>query len=893
MIAQQPKFVTEIEGIKEYRLDNGVQVLLFPDESKPQITVNMTVLVGSRHEGYGETGMAHLLEHMLFKGTPTHHDIPKLLKDRGVLNMNGTTWYDRTNYYSTLPANDDNLEFLIHMEADRLVNSTIKREDLMSEMTVVRNEFEIGENSPMRILMQRINAVAFEWHNYGKSTIGNRSDIERVPIENLHAFYRKFYQPDNIMVVVAGQFENDKALELVDKYFGSIPAPERELQKTYTEEPAQDGERSVVLRRVGDVALVAACYHIPPASHDDFAAVQVLGDILGTEPGGRLYKNIVETKKAASVFSLGFGTHDPGTLLAGVQLDANSSMEDVEKLLLETIESIGDQGVSETEVNRAVQARLKSRENLFADSSRLAVELSEWRAYGDWRLFFLHRDRLEKVTPEQVQAVAKKYLIPSNRTLGKFIPTTSPLRVTVPHVQNPSEYVADYQGRKSIAAGEKFEPTPENIELRTVRGTLDSGFKYAFLPKKTRGERVFLSATFRYGDAHSLLPLETEAKLLPSLMRRGTTSLDFEKLDEKLNEIRTTLSLSGDAGNLSVEMSTRREFLHEAMAVLADVLRSPALDNNEFEVIRNQTITEFESQLSEPQSRAFITIQQKLAPYAADDIRYVPTLEESIERYRNASIEKIQRLYNEFLNGKYGEVAIVGDFEAEEVLPKLTGMLDNWESKHAYKRIERPFINRSSGEEVVIQTPDKKNAMYIAGLSLPLRDDDPNFIPATIGNYILGGGPLSSRLADRVRKQEGLSYAVGSMLMADANDRRGAVIMFAMSKPDVSSKVDTTIKEELQKLLDDGVLADELESAKSSFLEQRKGQRANDEGLVRSLRSQLFNGRDMNFDAAQDSIIADLTKEHVDSVLREILQVSKLVIVRAGDFEASDDSENE
>ncbi|MEM9645446.1 MAG: pitrilysin family protein, partial [Planctomycetota bacterium] len=206
--------VTEIEGISEYRLGNGTQVLLFPDSSKDVVTVNMTVFVGSRHEGYGEAGMAHLLEHMLFKGTPEHPNVPKSLQDRGA-QFNGTTWLDRTNYYETLPASDDNLEFAIRLEADRLVNSFIRGEDLESEMTVVRNEFERGENAPIRVLMQRMQAVAYEWHNYGKSTIGNRSDIERVPIVNLRRFYRKFYRPDNIMVTVAGKFEPEAALKLI------------------------------------------------------------------------------------------------------------------------------------------------------------------------------------------------------------------------------------------------------------------------------------------------------------------------------------------------------------------------------------------------------------------------------------------------------------------------------------------------------------------------------------------------------------------------------------------------------------------------------------------------------------------------------------------------------
>src|SRR5437667_8380855 len=253
--AATPAKIASVEGITEYHLENGLRVLLFPDNSQSKVTVNMTVLVGSRHEGYGETGMAHLLEHMVFKGTPKHPKIPKELQEHGA-QFNGSTSDDRVNYFETLAANDENLEFAISLEADRLVNSYIKREDLESEMTVVRNEFERGENSPGSVLGKRIAAAAYEWHNYGKSTIGNRSDIERVPVENLRAFYKKFYQPDNIVLVVAGRFEEAKALDLVQKYFGAIPRPERKLDNTYTEEPPQDGERMVTLRRVGDVGAV-------------------------------------------------------------------------------------------------------------------------------------------------------------------------------------------------------------------------------------------------------------------------------------------------------------------------------------------------------------------------------------------------------------------------------------------------------------------------------------------------------------------------------------------------------------------------------------------------------------------------------------------------------------
>src|SRR5438093_283033 len=316
--AAAPKKITSVEGITEYQLENGLRILLFPDSSQSKVTANMTVLVGSRQEGYGETGMAHLLEHMVFKGTPKHPHVPKELQEHGA-QFNGSTSGDRVNYFETLAATDANLEFALELEADRMVNSFIKKEDLDSEMTVVRNEFERGENSPSGVLGKRIAAAAYNWHNYGKPTIGNRSDIERVPVENLRAFYKKYYQPDNVVLIVAGKFEESKALGWIEKYFGAIPRPSRKLDTTWTEEPAQDGERLVSLRRVGEVGAVGVAYHIPAGPHEDRAALQVLANILSTQPSGRLYQAVVETRKAASASAFARAEHDPAlmTIQAG------------------------------------------------------------------------------------------------------------------------------------------------------------------------------------------------------------------------------------------------------------------------------------------------------------------------------------------------------------------------------------------------------------------------------------------------------------------------------------------------------------------------------------------------------------------------------------------------
>lgn len=314
---QAPVFVTSVEGVKEYQLDNGLQVLLIPDASQSNVVVNIVYKVGSRHEGYGEKGMAHLLEHMLFKSTKNLGDIKKMLSEKGG-QANGTTWFDRTNYYEVFPSSDENLKWSIEMEADRMINATILQSDLDKEFSVVRNEFEIGENNPESVLLERIFSSAYLWHNYGNSTIGSKEDIERVKADRLRVFYEKYYQPDNATLIIGGKFDEQKALKYIATYFSVIPRPARVLEKTYTVEPAQDGERFVELKRAGDVQIVAAAYHTAAFADKDFAAVDALNEILTADPSGYLYKALIDSQKATSLWGWQPNVRDPSCLYLSV-----------------------------------------------------------------------------------------------------------------------------------------------------------------------------------------------------------------------------------------------------------------------------------------------------------------------------------------------------------------------------------------------------------------------------------------------------------------------------------------------------------------------------------------------------------------------------------------------
>jgi zinc protease len=879
-----PEKLATIEGITEYRLQNGLHILLFPDPSSANVTVNLTVLVGSRHEGYGETGMAHLLEHMLFKGTPQHPEVPRALKDHGA-RFNGTTWLDRTNYFETMTGTDANLEFGIRLEADRLVNSFVRREDLASEMTVVRSEFEMGENSPDNVLSQRMMATAYEWHNYGKSTIGNRSDIERVPIENLQAFYRKYYQPDNAVLVVAGKFDEKKALNYIAKYFGAIKKPARKLDATYTEEPPQDGERTVILRRVGKVGVVGAIYHVPAAAHEDFPAVEVLNNILVSEPSGLLYKDLVETKKASNVSGMAYGLHDPGVLEISAQVDKDKKLDEVREPLLHSLEQLGSRKFTQEEVDRAKRQLLKQRELLLTQSNRIGTELSEWVARGDWRLFFLHRDRLEKVTPQDVQRVAGKYLVRSNRTVGLYIPTDKAERAPVPETPAIASLVKDYKGRADLAAGEAFEPTAENIVRREQTRELEpSGVKVALLPKKTRGQIASMLLVLRYGNEQSLNGHTTAAKLLPEMMTRGTQKHTRQQLQDELDKLGARLSATGDTGELHFSIMAKRDKLAEVVRLLREIVREPSLPDNELDVLKREMRDQFEKGMTEPTALAMRDFQRRLSPYPKDNIRYVPTLEESLARLQAVSIEELRTLYREQVGGRAGELVLVGDFDQEPILKQFGEMLNGWKASTPYERIAKPAKTDVAGSREVILTPDKANAFFVTGEALAMRDDNPDFAALEIGNYLFGGGPLSSRLANRVRQQQGLSYTVRSQFSADALDANSRLIMYAICNPANIDKVDQAFSEEIAKLLKDGATAKEVAEAGKAYLAAETVQRANDGMLARVLAENLTAGRTFEYYVALEKKIASLTAEQVNQALRKHFDPKRLVTIRAGDF---------
>ncbi len=882
--AALPAGVTQgptVEGVTEYRLANGLTVLLFPDASKPTTVVNVTYKVGSAQENYGETGMAHLLEHLVFKGTPSRGNIQQELGRRG-MEYNGTTGADRTNYFETFTASNENLDWALAMEADRMVNSFIRKSDLDTEMTVVRNEFESGENNPQRVLYGKMLSTAYQWHNYGNLGIGARSDIENVDIDRLQAFYKMYYQPDNAVLTVAGKFDVEPTLEKIAKYFGPIPKPTRVLPRFYTEDPVQDGERSATLRRVGNSKFLGMMYKIGRGAHPDFVATDTLGDVMTLAPAGRLYKSLVETKKATTVSAWAGAQLDPGVLTFFAQIPDGDAIEPAREAMFATFANIAKEPITEAEVARVRAKAAKSYDEVIASPQQFGVAISESIALGDWRLFFIQRDAYRTVSPADVQRVALDYLKRSNVTVGEFIPDPKPDRASTPPKVDVAAMVKDYKGDTATAAGETFDPSPANLDARTQRFTLPNGMKVALLPKKTRGETVNFNLSLRFGDAQSVTGKASEGAVTGGLLLRGTAKKSRQEIDDAFDKFRAKVSVNGTQTGATASGQTVRAQLPDTLRLTAEVLKEPAFPAAELETLKRERNTRFETSKSEPQDIAQRALGRHDNPYPAGHPRYIPTIDESIAWNNAVTVDGVRNFHKQFYGASNAELAIVGDFDPDAMKALVSELFGNWKSPAAYARVPDPYrVIKPAALRLVV--PDKANAILIGNEKWQINDTSPDYPAMLVANFMLGESP-SSRIYERLRQKDGLSYGAGTFLQPNAFEANSSFGMYAIFAPQNLDKVRAGFAEEFARVIKDGFTDQEVKDAKAGVLQERKLARAEDGPVAGALTAQAYLGRTYAASAAVDAAIEKLSTADVNAAIRKYLKSADFTYAFAGDF---------
>lgn len=885
-----PRLQASAEGISEYRLANGLQVLLAPDDSKPSTHVNMTYRVGAKHENYGEAGLAHLLEHMIFKGTPRHPS-PWADFSRLGINANASTGHDRSNYFASFAADEAKLRWLLAWQADAMRNSLIRQSDLDAEMSVVRSEMDISDGDLDFNLESHALAAMYQWHSYKRPVIGTRSDVENIKASQLRQFYRRYYQPSNATLIISGSFEPAKALAWVQQSFGALPAGPGAPAPRHTLEAAQDGERSVVIRRSGGVAALRAAYHATAAAHPDYAAIELLQNILSAAPGGRLAQRLVSERKLASRISASNELRaEPGVMMLTAELAAGADPAELQREMLQVLEQeLSTNPITATELQRAKTRWLNQWEQQFADAERLSLALSNAVGQGDWRLYFLLRDRVKALSLAELQRVARERLLPANRTLVLYLPTEQPQRAPQPSLVDARQALRDFTPGPAPAAVPAFDSRPAEIERLTQRSQLPGGMRLALLPKPTRGGMLESTLVLRMGDANNLRGQAAVAELLAGLLGKGTPSLDAQALSDRMDALKMSLQISAEADRLTLNWRSQRQHAVAAVQLVAEVLRQPLWQQTLLDEVRAQLLGHLQTQRNDPELLAANALAQTLSPWPRGDVRHARSFDEMAADLQAVSLDQLRHFHQRFYGSTHAQFAAVGDFDPAELSAALQQALGDWQAPAAYAALPRPLADASTQAEpgapqqLQLQLADKRNAALLARLDLPVNDEHVDHAALLVANLILGGSS-DSRLWKRIREREGLSYNVWSYWRWGGPDLNSVWHLGALFAPQQRAQLEQALREEVRQLSQQGASAAELRSAQQALLGERRLARMQDAHLAASLASGLYRGHSLLRAQALDEAIQALTLAQLNAALQRHLRADALRLAYAGEI---------
>lgn len=887
--------VKELEGVEEYLYaPNGLKILLVQDNAAPVVNVQMVYNVGSKHEVSGNTGSTHLLEHLMFKGTEKFNkkkgtSIDSELTRYGA-QMNATTWNDRTNYYETIPS--DKIELAIEIEADRMRNLLLLKEDKEAEMTVVRNEFERGENNPNSVVSKEIWATAYMAHGYHHSTIGWRSDIENMPMQVLRDFYDTYYWPNNAWLTVVGDFQKDNLFKLVDTYFGKISKATHTIPEPYTEEPPQYGPRKVVVKKVGATSVISVAYKIPGTLHEDVPALVILAEALGSGPSSVLNKDFVDSGLTFYAYASASQYAEHGLFTVNLGFDPEKNSEEMNVKLLETLEKVKKDGIPQADIDRII-ANLNAQTILGRDGSgSIASELTEFIAGGDWTEYINESKKLAKVTAADVARVANKYLVEDQSTTGYFIPKKS---------GSNSENVEGAAERTEVADGKYFYRNPEMFVdgLNEVKTTSEVENKTAsettsnedFIRKTVAGIDVIIKKTgakgyvtvagsFPIGDYFDGKNNEMIPTLTTSMLSKGTTKNDKFQFSQKLENLGVDIYVSADNDNVNLGFKSLSKDVETVIALLAEELRNPLFDEKEFDLLKQQFIGNMQPGLSDPGTQGSITLTQNLYPKGHPN--YSTSIENTIENIKNAKLEDIKAFHKKYFGPADMHLVAVGDVDTKKVYKSLEKSFKNWNG--GIKRTAKNYdVKKTDALTKVVTIPEKPSAELFIGQYTGMRRSNADFLPFLIGNSVLGGG-FSGRLMLTVRDEAGLTYGISSRqngyTFAD-----GYWYINASFNPELFATGEEATLKELKKWSEKGITAAELKDKKTSLIGGFKIGLATTRGMASNILAVVQRGEQPDYIYQYPEMLEAVTLEEVNAAIKKYINVNKLVIIKSGSLD--------
>jgi zinc protease len=900
-----------LEGITRYRLkSNGMTLLLAPNHAAPVFTFLVVYHVGSRNEAPGNTGSAHLLEHLLFNKSTEHfgranghRTFQEVLFEAGAdfTSTNMTTWYDRMTGYSTLPA--DKLELAMRVEADRLGRGLILDSERQPEMSVVRNEYEIGENDPSNALNKAVLAAAIVAHPYHWDTIGYRSDIEGVSTDTLRRHYRNFFWPDNAEAILVGDVDTHAALALFDREFGAFPRSDRPIPQVITVEPPQEGERRVTVKRPGQLGIVQIAWIRPGALHPDFVPLDVLSGILGDGINSRLYQALLETGLASEVSSQNYTLRDPYPLIAEALVSPTATHEQVEAAMKRAVYDVAREGVTAAELERAKRqievAVVRGRDGTY----NLAASLGEAVASADWKWFVGYVDAIRAVTADDVRRVAATWLVPDHATVGWFVPGVAAEPAAGPAGARPeagaavkgtaapavqSAAVAGAAGAASATQEAAVEPAvggpaaraPQKARFasRTLHRVLPNGIIVDVVPNP-QVPTVALQGVVLAGDMTAPGAMPALPDLTAMMLQRGTDSRSKLEIAAELDGAGARLELQSGLQGTTITGSALARDLPLLLGVLADELRRPAFPGDELAKAKLELRSDVLRAAESTSRRAIERLNQLVFP--AGHPYHPPGTEQMLESIVALTRDDLVAFHASRYVGSSLILAISGDVDADQTAALVEELFGGM-PEGTRPVFDQPRLSPGPPAREVVTMPGKANMNFVYGHASGLRRSDPDYEAALLANAALGQTSLSSRIGRRVRDTEGLSYSLYSrFLSSDVLD--GVWLVNVAVAPQNLSRALRSTREEIERYAREGITPEELEVQKGFFAGNYQVRLGSNAGIAAALVEAEKFGYGPGYLDEFPARIRAVTREQVDRAIRTRLHPQALKLVVAGD----------
>ncbi|NJA06108.1 insulinase family protein [Methylococcaceae bacterium WWC4] len=875
-------------GAIERQFENGFRALLVPDSKAEQTAVTLVYFSGSLADPEGKSGLAHLLEHLLFNAptTPGNHALVSEMARRNIA-YNGNTHFDRTIYHTAFSSDQPTLNWLLEHEALRMQKLTIKEADIARELPVVLREKELGDSNHQQKLAQQILPVVTRFAPYVRPPIGNEAELRSIAIDDARAFYRAHYRPDNALLIITGRFDIAATWKQLETHFGKIKSPKIVPPPAFQVASGQensDSQRS--FHGEGDVASVSLFYplrHSFDAKH--VAAMGLLSGLLAGSPASRLHESLVSAGQAASVSAMPLLLRNASAFeVTALPLTADSeALEQLQNALVVQVQSLGDTAFTEKELERAKNLIRNEALHVQSIAAAFGYRLAEFASIGDWRLWFESIDAAQEMSLPEIQQTAKA-IFQQSIPVAQLMSNRHATSVTARKEALVPQATTGEPSTASVPAHlpETSIPTANNataaaLDAQIERFSINESLAVALSPKPIPTGRVQGQWNLRMGTADSMLGKRILADVTGSLLAHGSASLDRQQLFDRLLGLDAHLSMTPVDDRLAIRFDLPANSLPEFLGVLIDVLRHPALPEQGFKEVGNQLRVAYQSQGVKPQVVAEQAVTAFTSQYPIGDIRREPGMAEAFAALEGIELNDVKAFHADYY-GANGELMLSGEFDAKATRRQLESLLGPWRSKQAYQRPPLPYAALAPGQHV-IAVPEGAHGIYTAQLRQPLQANETDALALTLVNFALGEDALQSRLGRRLRQQEGISYGVASKISASAFEPRATLTISATYAPALRQPLSKAVHEELALLVKNGLTDTEFSSAKDNWRHRNDLSRLDHDKLFAKLNLLLRLRRDMQYYAELNTRVEALTLAQVNAAIARHINPDQLLEV--------------